>query len=511
MGAGAYHIDSREGNDRNDGLSPATAWQSFAPVNRLNLEPGDRVMLRAGSSWEGQALHPKGSGAPGAAIQITSYGEGARPALHGRGEVPEVIRLFNQEYWTIEGLEITNRAPDGPKPLRGVLLQARDAGVLRGIQLRNLVVREVNAPYDYEDSDVVAKSYGGIVTLIEGNLRQTAWEGLLVEGCEIRDVSAIGLTMSSSWVRGHRVNDPTTWFPSQNVIIRSNVFERTARNGLIVRACVGAVVERNLFTECGLLGSGNASFAFHSDDTVFQYNEARFTRFNPGDHDAAGFDSDYNCRRTVIQYNYSHHNDYGFVLLCNNGATGFNEDTIVRFNLSYHDGGNVIRLSGPVKGARIYHNTIVTSPEMANPRPGHPPRIVYHKSWSGWSDNTVFFNNLIFNGSAEAVYDAGTSTRNRYSHNLFAGMRPSTEPTDEHAVTGDPLFVDPSVTATDLPSMISAFSLRPGSPALGAGLPQGDLGGRDLAGRPLPGPAERPDIGALAGEVTPQGRIAEDS
>lgn len=493
--AATYYVDSATGDDAQAGTAPDAAWRTFTPVNRTTFSPGDEILLRAGQVWTAQALRPGGSGAPGAPIRIAGYGQGARPALRGEGLVPAVVELANQQYWEISGLEVSNLAPDGPQPLRGILLRAEDAGVLRHLKLHDLFIHDINAPHVYEDENLTAKSYGGIVTLITGQTVPTAWDGLLVDSCVIQDVSAIGMTMLSSWTKGHRANDPATWFPSRNVVIRGNVFERTARNGLVVRACAGAVVEHNLFRECAILGSGNASFAFHSDDTVFQFNEACYTKYNPGDHDAAGFDSDYNCRRSVFQFNYSHHNDYGFILLCNNGRNGFNEDTIVRYNISYNDGGNVIRLSGPVRGARIHNNTIIAGPGMSNPREGHPPRIIYHKSWHGWSDNTEFFNNIIVNLSDAAVYDAGQSTGNRYSHNLFFGRHPTGEPDDPHKLTVDPLFSAREPTGSDRDSVIVAFRLRPGSPAIGAGLDLPNRDQQDFAGQTIrPGPV---DLGAL--------------
>lgn len=495
--AATYHVDSAAGDDARDGLTPATAWRTLARVSAQTFAPGDAILLRAGAAWSGEMLHPRGSGKPDALIRVGRYGDGLRPALHGGGRVPAVVRLENQQHWEIADLEITNRAPDGPQPLRGVELRARDAGVVRQIVLRRLLIHDINAPFVYEDSNVVAKSYGGIATLIEGNAVPTAWDGLLVEGCEIRDVSAIGMTMVSAWTKGHRANDPATWFPSRNVAIRGNVFQRTARNGLVVRACAGAVVEHNLFRECAISGSGNASFAFHSDDTVFQYNEACYTKFNPGDHDAAGFDSDYNCRRTVFQYNYSHHNDYGFILLCNNGRSGFNEDTIVRYNISYRDGGNVIRFSGPVTGARIHNNTLYISPDMTNPREGHPPRVIYHKSWSGWSDDAVFSNNLIVNRSERTVYDPGQSTNNRYSHNVFAGLRPASEPADPQATMGEVRLAAPELAGAGRASAAAAFRLHLDSAAAGAGWRQPTQGAADFAGQPVFPLGERVDAGAI--------------
>ncbi len=500
--AATYHLDSRDGDDARDGRTPESAWRSTAKVNGMTFRPGDRILLRAGSRWEGVQLHPLGSGTPDAPILLDRYGDGAVPALHGRGRVPWVLGLINQEGWEISNLELTNLTEGTPQRHRAVEIRAKDFGWVRHIHLKNLSVHDVNAVADYtNDGDTVAKSFGGIVTVIEGNEVPTAWDDLLVEGCTIRDVGPMGMVMLSTWMTGHRENDPKTWFPSRRVVIRGNRFERIARNGLLVRGSAAPLIERNYFQECGRLGSGNAMFVFHCDDALIQFNESCFTKYNPGDSDAAGFDSDYNCRRTVFQFNYSHDNDYGFMLICSQGgrANGFNDGTIVRYSISENDGGNLIRISGTVTNALIHNNTLYAKRGMANPRAaGDPPRIIYHKTWQGWSDGVSFFNNLIVNDCPEVVYETGKSKNNRYDHNLFFGLHPKSEPMDAHRMINEPLFVKTAGGAGEtLAAAAATYALRAGSPAIGVGSVQPNHPTRDFAGRPVKQENGRVTVGAM--------------
>lgn len=501
--AATYHLDSRAGDDANDGTAPARAWRTLEKAGTVELRAGDRLLLRAGSEWNGQ-LKPRGSGREGAPIVIGRYGEGAPPALHGRGRVPWVLQLENQPYWEINDLELSNFTADGPPQRhRAVEIRARDFGWLRHVHLKNLTVHSVNAVADYRnDGDTVAKSFGGIVTIIEGDAKQTAWDGLRVEGCTIRDSGPMGMVMLSPWMQGHRDNDPATWFPSRNVVIRGNRFERIARNGLVVRGCQSPLIEHNLFNECGMLGSGNAMFVFHCDDALVQFNESCFTRYNPGDSDASGFDSDYNCRRSVFQYNYSHDNEYGFMLICALGgprARGFNDGTIVRYNISENDSGNLIRFSGVPTNTLIYNNTFYAKPTMDNRRvPGDPPRIVYHKDWQGWSDGVRIVNNIVYNDSPQAVFEFGKSRNNHYEHNLFFGHHPGAEPADRFKIVKDPLFVGrPGSAGRGREAAIAVYTLRTDSPARGAGVALPAHVERDFAGRTIRVSAGRIDLGAL--------------
>jgi hypothetical protein len=500
--AATYYVDSRDGNDVHPGTAREQPWRSLARVNQTTFAPGDQVLLRAGSRWEGQSLHPLGSGTPNAPIVLGRYDDGPPPALHGRGQVPWVVALQNQEGWDIRDLEITNFTAGPRQRHRAIEIRVKDFGWARRIHLRNLSIHDVNAVSDYrDDGDTVAKSFGGIVFIIEGTAKQSAWEDLLVEGCEIRETGPMGLVMLSSWMSGHRENDPQTWFPSKGVVIRGNTFDRIARNGLVVRGCQSPLIEKNFFRECGLLGSGNAMFVFHCDDALIQYNESCFTRYNPGDSDAAGFDSDYNCRRSVFQFNYSHDNEYGAFLLCSLGAPrtrGFNEGTIVRYNISQNDGGNLVRVSGTVTNAIVHNNTFYAKPEMVNLRdPGAPPRLIYHKTWQGWSDGIRWVNNIFYNESPTAVYELGESRNNRFENNLFFGLHPESEPRDAQKITSDPMFVKVRGADRGRESAVAAYSVRAGSAAIGTGIALPNLPPCDFAGRPIVVRNGRIDVGAI--------------
>ena len=468
--AAEYYVDSKQGDDTHDGHTPGTAWRSIEQVNRTTFQPADRILLAAGSKWEDVTLQPRGSGTEGRPIVVDRYGDGAKPALHGRGRVETCLRLENVSYWEVRNIEITNHSDSGPRDLRGVEVRAEDTGVMRHIYLHGLDVHRINAVSDYKsDGSTHSKSFGGMFTIISGSNKQTAWDDLRIEQCAIYDVGPIGMAMLSTWMSGHRENDPETWFPSQNVVIRDNRFQHIARNGLIVRGCSKPLIEKNFFKECGYDGSGNACFSFQCDDALFQFNESCFTKYNQGDTDATGFDSDYNCRRSVFQYNYSHDNEYGFFVACSQGPKGFNEGTIARYNISQNDGGNVFRFSGNITNTEVYNNTIYVSRKMINPVEGAPPRIVYCKSWKGWSDSLKFHDNVIINLSKNAVYAEGKSTNNEFLHNLFFGIHPPSEPNDPQKLLTNPMLVRLGGAKLGLASAIDAYSPKPGAPQVGAG------------------------------------------
>lgn len=84
-----------------------------------------------------------------------------------------------------------------------------------------------------------------------------------------------------------------------------------------------ALVEHNIVRQAGSRASGYSAgiWRWSTDNSLIQLNESALTRTR---YDGQGFDSDFNSRRTTIQYNYSHDNAGGFLLIC---SPRYNERT----------------------------------------------------------------------------------------------------------------------------------------------------------------------------------------
>ena len=74
-----YFVNSVEGDDQTNGLSPRAAWSTLTRVNDATLQPGDKVLFHRNNLWRGQ-LRPK-SGSAGRPITYGAFGEGAKPIL----------------------------------------------------------------------------------------------------------------------------------------------------------------------------------------------------------------------------------------------------------------------------------------------------------------------------------------------------------------------------------------------------------------------------------------------
>jgi hypothetical protein len=76
-----FYLDSKNGNDNSDGLSPQTAWETISRLNRQPLIGGDTVLFKRGGLWR-EPLLPK-SGSEGNPVIYDSFGQGEKPILQG--------------------------------------------------------------------------------------------------------------------------------------------------------------------------------------------------------------------------------------------------------------------------------------------------------------------------------------------------------------------------------------------------------------------------------------------
>lgn len=491
-----YYIDQTIGDDAKDGtlLSP---WQSILNVNNTVFIPGDSILFRAGQSWTGTIV-AQGSGTENDPIVIGRYGDGDNPIINGSALTDCTsepgkthyctIYLFNEDFWVIQDLEITNydASEEGfisleewegnnasnyvevtePTPYNGInssksgiLIETNDKGAMSGLQFLNLEIHGVNG-------DISDKDNGGIffeVLRFQSSDEPSYFQDVLIENCHIHNVDRTGIS-NWSYYDDRELRTNINWTPNKKFVVRNTIFARTGANALIVRVADSAMIEGCLFNQCSIKESGNAAFNFNTDNTIWQFNEFTATKANVGDVDAGGVDSDFRSKNTLIQYNYSHDNDFG--MLVTGGAGRFNDSTIVRYNLierdglvskSGNDGKHSFRVSGSATNTLIHNNVIYQGINQID------TKVLLHKGLeNNNASNTRYYNNIFFIDASGSSYDFGNSRINIFSNNIFFGNVATDEPEDENKVTDDPLLVNPG-------SGKNGYLLLDGSPAIGTG------------------------------------------
>lgn len=525
-----YYVDSVNGSDDNTGSSPENAFKTIAKVNSLTLQPGDSILFKAGCSWVGETLKPQGDGTEDAPITIGKYGGSGYPVIHANyvpgtsvsdmTENSKVYALYldGVEYYVVKDLELTsfglyNEADNLPTQAgrMGVRIAAKPGNgtVTHSITLDGLYIHDVNGHNEKKGSGPNGQEGAGIH--FGNNGEGTYIDGLTIQNCRLEDISRNGITSSGDdgwrpWGWGqydwgdYQHREPVR---HQNVVIKNNILDHISGDGMVPSGTYGAVIEHNLvkYASCNARPAPTnetdktnlsaAVWPFDTDNSVFQYNEVCYTGTpkNTEVSDGEAFDSDYYCTNTLFQYNYSHDNDGGFLMICG-PAYAYNDGTVVRYNISENDGSmsgkrTIFEIGGGggVDHSYIYNNTIYTGADHS------VYSVVRGESWDGKPQGTHFVNNIFCINSNTAKFGFAGDPRDKgkegiveYSSNLYCGTLfedggPEDMPEDKNAVFGDPKFVNAGA-AGDGYENAAVYKIQEGSAAIGKGevIDQSQLG-----------------------------------
>ena len=336
-----YYVDSKGGNDSNDGTSESKAFKTLDKVNGLNLEPGDTVLLKKGSVFEDQALKftKEDSGTAEAPVKVSTYGEGDRPKIntngHGqwelnygtpldnqnhkwKGTVSSSILIEDAEYLEIEGLELTNdrkSTTDTEKDKvyndanamdrTGVAGVAKDNGTVDHIVLNDLYIHDVTG-------NVYNKhmTNGGIYFIVakptnEGETGIARYNDVQIRNCSLDTVNrwgiAVGYTYQWRQFETGELPDATmAKYGSSNVVIENNYLNHVGGDAITTMYLDRPLIQYNV--------SENAAEQINTTD--YSKNQPRLdangnvngTQDVGAGRVAAGI-WPWKCKNAIFQYN----------------------------------------------------------------------------------------------------------------------------------------------------------------------------------------------------------------
>jgi len=510
----AYYVDSINGDDNGDGRTEATAWKNLTKVNSSPaFKPGDKILLKTGSVWTGQFLFPRGSGTDANPIIIDAYGEGPLPLINGNGissgiTIGAVVYTLNQSYITFRNLEITNAVNnlsmeknDRANGRRGIYISST-TGIVRSVIIENCYIHHV-ATLDGEAVQFWSSSYGG------------GYSNCIVRNNTIYEIGGTGINITGgNWIDNYTAS-------GRDNLIENNHLYIIGGSGITVSTTTDAIIQNNIVDSSHIYGTWwvSAFWPYETKNSLFQFNEAMNTKML---NDSYGYDSDYQSVNSVFQYNYSHNNNGGFMLICcepqdHTKAFGFNDNTIVRYNISHDDKHVVFHILGQLENTQIYNNTVYLSGSTeflaGATRDADKPHLI--------PNNTQFYNNIFYSNSNNAKirfvyaykYDGkndipwNTNDSNavqlKFENNLFFGtFEASTiakiRTSDQKLIETNPMFVNMPTNQVYGMDNLSGWMLKEGSPALGTGKLVENNGGRDFFGYIVSATA-KPNIGAYNG------------
>jgi len=460
-----YHIDSQE---RFDALCGAV------------FGPGDVVLFKRGAQFEGM-FAASGSGTEQAPIRIDVYGRGGRPTINGRGRHRAGLLLRDPSYWEVSGLEITNT--DGTDDDQGelfgiyVLVQGQE-GTYKHIYINDCYIHDVNGK-------VAGKRRGGIHVHVK-DLEATILDDLRITNNRIVRVGGVGIGNTSSCGRVEfRERDTVSHYLWTGVYVAGNHIEHTGRNSVIARVSKDAVYEHNTLAHSSRSDTGHSIFCFNTDGIKIQYNEA-YGNVGDDGRDRGGFDADYNCVNTVIQYNYSHDNMWFCGIMKRR-----NRNVVIRYNVSQNDKKGIyfygFEKERKARDIHIYNNTHFVSRDL-------DVRVFPEERTPL---NSRFENNIFFFEGQGAWGKNADGINTSFHNNLYFNIAPHASETCP--IVADSMFVQPGSAGVDIDletmDALRGYRLRSGSPCIDAGIDIADNGGQDpLRTKVLPG---RTDVGAM--------------
>ena len=473
-----YYFDSQSGNDENDGLAENAPMQSLKALNKLittiTAETPVRILIKAGSEYKGTLKLYGFEASDENPLVVGVYAKsGKNPYAKFVGEEGSNAVIIGASNVRFSGFEIT-----GERANKGIYISPRQAGAMKNVVICDNYFHDINfrtselkeglpeigtvpTPDQCKTlcpDDLFYYQTGAIVGEADTpEFMGASWfENLWIENNKIERVARCGIWIYGQWTYrpgfpygyNHYYSDEVGYYPHKNVIVRSNYFDHVGGDSVVLGAVHGGWIEKNTSIYAQYLGRAGiycAGIWVHScKDVIFQFNEAGYTYLQNGAGDGQGFDIDIGNSNILFQYNYSHHNEGGGVLLCNgstedvlydeNGDYVRDEDglpviktvvpdwtdNILRNNVFVDNGGFSVDIQGYVKNITFENNTVVTpgnsdSEIMISSKDFHSTGIV----GGGWK-----FNNNIFvsHGGTGGGFDMSFCDGYSYDSNVFWGF-----------------------------------------------------------------------------------------
>ncbi len=478
-----YYVDAENGSDSNSGLFTNEAFRTLSRISGKYFQPGDRILFKSGQTFYGQ-LNISGCGSDESPIFVGTYGGEEKAKICA--SVGSAVTVIS-EHIVIENLEITN-----PVGTAGILITTCGEGIKSDITVRNCYIHDI----DVNERQFAYQS-GGIVAFVDGV--ETAWfDGVVIENNIIENTARTGIYLGTVfaarpgvWGINNYVSDDEGWYPLTDCIVRGNEVTDARGDGIMAVGAKNILIERNTVNNafCTQLQRSVACVALwttNTNDAVMQYNDVGHTNLPAGNADGDAFDIDIASVRTVVQYNYSHDNASGFLLICNFGdGYKISRDHTVRFNLSVNDvaaaGQGVFMLTGANPGTEIYNNTVYMGGTSRAVQP------VYH--FGDTTSDFTFTNNIFYAEDNIGLIWGNTGADYIdfvYRNNIFWNVEipGNAGVTVLDAVTDiDPGFADVSVSPDGTrEDVISGFT--PTASLAGAEIIQNN-GGKDITGESI--------------------------
>ncbi|MHC4499805.1 MAG: right-handed parallel beta-helix repeat-containing protein, partial [Planctomycetota bacterium] len=408
-----YYV-SPSGNDNDTGTSPSTAWQTIDKVNSMTFLAGDSISFEGGETFSGQ-LDFTSDGTPTSPITVGSYGTGratlSNPTMGVEGSESTGLRISNVGGYEIRDLILVGPGNEGDRWSENV-----------GIRLHAQLGSGQRLDYIRIDN-VEVSEYSGYGILVYGE-GYSGFRDVEITNCVLHHIGKEGICSSSSeWpMSASSHNDFYIGDCTMYMITGVGTRGPHSGSGINLSAVDGGLIE---FCEaydsgswCMAEGGGPLGiWCWEAENLVFQFNEVHNQKTSGGD--GGGFDLDGGSSFCTMQYNYSHDN-FGGDLLMQFSRSRYAGDNIYRYNINANQGqfnsmgGVTFYSDSKLENVEVYNNTFYVGPDA---QPGSSAIDVW--VWHGSYSNINLHNNIFMAEAGKTLIRYDTLSGFTFQNNLY--------------------------------------------------------------------------------------------
>jgi parallel beta-helix repeat protein len=303
------YFDGNGGDDSLDGLSPETAKKTFTAIQTIQLQPGDSILLKRGTTFLNDNIVLAGqAGSASFPIVISAYGEGIAPIIDNGTRFVYAIIIDGSEYIHVENIEMTGG--NG-----GIFLTWIDQSIeFRHFVFRNLYIHDVYKASGFAFS---------LNTKGSKDPKRSEYTDVHIVNCRAEMIGR-------QFIKADGLRD---------VVIENNNFSHSGGPGIVFHHSVNVAILGNTVSNSGsrahpiFYGRGSCAWLLNVRNVLVERNIFENAQ---GWLDSYGFHLDIGNTNVVIQHNLSRNNAGGFVQVL-----GKNKNTCYRYNISINDGWRV--------------------------------------------------------------------------------------------------------------------------------------------------------------------------
>ncbi|MGZ3951196.1 MAG: right-handed parallel beta-helix repeat-containing protein [Flavisolibacter sp.] len=508
-----YYIGT-EGNDANNGLSVASAWQTLANLNSLTLQAGDKILLEGGSTFNGSIqLDQNDNGTDSNPIVISSYGNGRATIYSPNGSA---IHALNAG-----GIQITNLILEGNNSNNnGIYFEITQATAdLNYLYIDNIEV------YNFNCSGLAI----GAHSTDKG----------------FNNISVLNSSFHDNGIAGFQTFGNTGMFSHSNVhVAYCKFFDNygtldptiMSGNGLVVSGVDGGNVE---YCEAYNNGSNNRGpgggpvgiWVYDTKNVTIQHCESHHNKAGLL-RDGGGFDIDGGSQNCIIQYCYSHDNEGPGLLMVEYGSSIQFSNNSIRYNISQNDGRKngsgalgfyAVDASHQVTNSKVYNNTIYvdgdnmvsgtatgvaiqsqnfTNVQVSNNIFYTTAGVDIMNSSDALSTNELYFlNNNYYSSTSNYHFKWNGSDYPSLSDWKAVATGQEVSGSSSMGIVANPFLINPGNGGTVNPveggsfNSLFGYTLYNSSPLIDQGIDLSNMGAKDFFGNSIPY-SSKYDIGA---------------